>query len=94
MLVRVDYEGMPVVSDPHAALEQGTTLVHEHLGTNLLGHVPIRKGDAAKALAEADIVLEGEFSTSWQEHAYLQPEAGIAYIDKRGRLVIETAVAA
>src|SRR5207237_4081434 len=27
----------------------------------------------------------------WQEHAYLQPEAGIAYIDQRDRLVIETA---
>lgn len=89
--VKVDYEDLPVVSDPRQALEPGAPLVHEHHGTNLLGHVPIRKGDAAKAMAEADIVLEGEFTTSWQEHAYLQPEAGIAYVDKRGRVVIETA---
>jgi len=54
-------------------------------------HVPIRKGDAARALAEADVVLEEEFSTSWQEHAFLQPEAGLAYIDDAGRVVIETA---
>jgi CO/xanthine dehydrogenase Mo-binding subunit len=90
-LVQVDYEDLPVVSDSLKALEPGAPLVHESHGTNLLGHVPIRKGDAAKALAEADIVLEGEFSTSWQEHAYLQPEAGIAYLDMRGRLVVETA---
>src|SRR5215213_7264028 len=75
-LVRVDYEDLPAVTDPRAALAPGAPLVHAHLGTNLLGHVPIRKGDAARALAEADVVLDGEYSTSWQEHAYLQPEAG------------------
>ena len=47
----------------------------------MLEHVPIRKGDVARGFAEADVVLEGEFSTSWQEHAFLQPEAGIAYVD-------------
>jgi hypothetical protein len=34
--------------------------VHEHLGTNQLLHVPIRKGDVAQGFAEADVVLEGE----------------------------------
>ena len=36
-------------------------------------HLPIRKGDAARGFAEADVVLEGEFSTSWQEHAFCSP---------------------
>ncbi|MGA7730311.1 MAG: xanthine dehydrogenase family protein molybdopterin-binding subunit, partial [Chloroflexia bacterium] len=90
-LVRVEYEDLPPVTDPRAALLPDAPLVHESHGTNLLGHVPIRKGDAPAALAQADIVLEGEFTTTWQEHAYLQPEAGIAYIDKADRLVIETA---
>jgi CO/xanthine dehydrogenase Mo-binding subunit len=90
-LVRVEYEDLPVVSDARAALAEGAPLVHESHGTNLVGHIPIRKGDAARALAEADVVLDGEFSTSWQEHAYLQPEAGIAYIDLHDRVVIETA---
>jgi CO/xanthine dehydrogenase Mo-binding subunit len=89
--VRVEYEDLPAVIDPRAAMYPDSPLVHEAHGTNVLGHVPIRKGTAEKALAEADIVLDGEFTTSWQEHAYLQPEAGIAYIDKAGKLVIETA---
>ena len=90
-LVQVTYEDLPAVTDPRAALAAGAPLVHQELGTNLLLHAPIRKGDALRALAEADIVLAGEFSTSWQEHAYLQPEAGIAYVDEQGRVVVETA---
>src|SRR5207237_7518798 len=50
-----------------------------------------RKGDIIRGFAEADVILEGDFTTSWQEHAFLQPEAGIAYIDERGRVVVETA---
>jgi CO/xanthine dehydrogenase Mo-binding subunit len=53
--------------------------------------VPIRKGDVARGFAQADVVLDGEFTTSWQEHAFLQPEAGIAYLDEQGRVVVETA---
>jgi len=90
-LVKVEYEDLLAVTEPRAALAADAPLVHAHLGTNLLLHVPIRKGDADRALAEADVVLTGEFMTSWQEHAYLQPEAGIAYYDNEGRLVIETA---
>ncbi|MEA2718643.1 MAG: hypothetical protein QOJ39_507, partial [Candidatus Eremiobacteraeota bacterium] len=50
----------------------------------------IRKGDTERAFAEADIVLSGTFTTSWQEHAYLQPDAGIAYYEGE-TLVVETA---
>ena len=90
-LVAVEYEDLPVVADARAALAPGASLVHEARGTNELYHCRIRKGDAARALAEADVVIEGEFSTSWQEHGFLQPEAGIAYLDEAGRVVIETA---
>jgi len=89
--VVVEYRDLPVVSDPEAALDPAAPLVHPALGTNLLCHVPIRKGDITAGFAEADVVLEGEFRTPWQEHAYLQPDAGIAYIDEAGRVVVETA---
>jgi CO/xanthine dehydrogenase Mo-binding subunit len=89
-LVAVTYEDLPAVTDPRAALAPSAPLVHERLGTNVL-HVPIRKGDTARAFAEADVVLDGAFTTSWQEHAFLQPEAGIAYLDEQGRVVVETA---
>lgn len=87
----VAYDALPAVTDPRAALEPNAPLVHESRGTNLLLRVPIRKGDIAAGFAAADVVLEGEFATTWQEHAFLQPEAGVAYIDEAGRVVVETA---
>ncbi len=90
-LVDVAYDDLPAVTDPRAALAPGAPLVHVDRADNLLGHVRIRKGNTERAFAEAALVLDGEFSTSWQEHAFLQPEAGIAYLDEQGRLVVETA---
>ncbi|HKG24117.1 MAG TPA: molybdopterin cofactor-binding domain-containing protein, partial [Thermomicrobiales bacterium] len=90
-LVAVDYFDLPGVFDPRAAMAADAPLVHAERGTNVLLHRPIRKGDVGRGFAAADVVLDGEFSTSWQEHAYLQPEAGIASLDEQGRVVVETA---
>lgn len=89
--VAVTYEDLPAVTDLRAALLPDAPLVHETRGTNLLTRIPIRKGDVEAGFAAADVVLEGEFATSWQEHAFLQPEAGVAFMDADGRVVIETA---
>ncbi|MFN8443970.1 MAG: xanthine dehydrogenase family protein molybdopterin-binding subunit, partial [Caldilineaceae bacterium] len=89
-LIKVTYEDLPAVFDPEAALNDTPARVHADR-PNLLLHVPIHKGDVAAAFASADVVIEESFSTVWQEHAYLQPEAGISYVDEQGRLVIETA---
>ena len=90
-LVVVTYEDLPAVTDPRDALAPDAPLVHETRGSNLLTRIPIRKGDVEAGFNAADVVLEGEFTTTWQEHAFLQPEAGVAYIDEAGRVVIETA---
>jgi CO/xanthine dehydrogenase Mo-binding subunit len=90
-LVKVEYEDLPAMLDPVAALADDAPLVHEELGSNVLLHVPIRKGDVARGFEDADVVLDGTFTTSWQEHAYLQPEAGIAYVDEQEKVVVETA---
>jgi len=90
-LVNVEYEDLPAVTNARTALAPDAPRVHTHKPNNQLLHVPIRKGDVEGAFAEADVILDGEFTTSWQEHAFLQPEAGIAYVDDRNRLIIETA---
>lgn len=89
-LVRVEYEDLPVVGDARAAMVPGAQRVHADRD-NVLLHQQIRRGDVARAFAGADVVVEGSFTTQWQEHAYLQPDAGIAYFDAQGRIVIETA---
>ncbi|HEY9086212.1 MAG TPA: xanthine dehydrogenase family protein molybdopterin-binding subunit [Candidatus Tyrphobacter sp.] len=87
--VKVEYEDLPLIVDPREALRPDAPRVHDDR-SNVLLHQKIRKGDVEAAFAGADVVIEGEFSTSWQEHAYLQPDAGIAYWEE-DRLVLETA---
>ena len=89
-LVRVEYDDLPVVTDALMAMEPHAQRVH-HDKDNVLLHQKIRHGDTERAFEKADIVVEGTFTTQWQEHAYLQPDAGISYYDAEGRLVIETA---
>jgi CO/xanthine dehydrogenase Mo-binding subunit len=42
-----------------------------------------------EAFAKADVIVEGQYETPVQEHAYLQPEAGLAYMDDEGHITIE-----
>ena len=89
-LVDVAYDDLPAVTSALDALLPGAPLVHPARKTNVLFHQAVRKGDVERAFAEADVVLEETFTTSWQEHAYLQPDAAIAYYEGDA-LVIETA---
>ncbi len=89
-LVDVTYEDLEPLTDPRAAMAPGAPRVHEDRD-NVLLHQKLRRGDARAALAAADTVVSGTFTTSWQEHAYLQPDAAVAFVDDAGRLVVETA---
>ncbi len=89
-LIQVEYEDLPAVYDPVEAMQPGAPLVHPELGdSNVCVHYKIRKGDVEAGFAEADVIVEGEYRTPWQEHAYLQPEAGLAYLDEEGRVTVE-----
>ncbi|HVF25160.1 MAG TPA: xanthine dehydrogenase family protein molybdopterin-binding subunit [Anaerolineales bacterium] len=88
-LIEVEYEDLPVVDDPLEAMKPGSPRVHEFIGdSNICVHYKIRKGDVDEAFANAYVVVEAEYRTPVQEHAFLQPEAGLAYIDEAGRITI------
>jgi len=88
-LIEVGYEDLPVVSDPIEAMKPESPRVHEYIGdSNVCVHYKIRKGDVDAAFAQADVIIEGEYRTPVQEHAFLQPEAGLAYIDEQGRITV------
>lgn len=90
-LIAVEYDDLPVVVDPLEAMREGATLLHPDHGSNIFVNYRIRKGDVDQAFDEADLILEGEYHTPAQEHAYLQPEAGLAYIDEEGRVTVQVA---
>ena len=86
--IRVKWEPLPIVTDMFEAMKD-EVIINRADGTNILKKYQIRKGNMAHGWAEADVVIEGEYHLPYQEHAYLQPEAGVSYIDEEGRITIE-----
>jgi CO/xanthine dehydrogenase Mo-binding subunit len=60
------------------ALAPDAFRIHAHREENVLVRGRVVCGDVEKALAEADVVAEGEYETGFVEHAYIEPEAGFA----------------
>jgi len=89
-LIEVEYEDLPVVTDMEAAMLPDATVLHPDLGSNLFGYHKLRNGDVEEGFKLADVIVESVYDTPAQEHAYLQTEAGLAYIDADGRVVVIT----
>jgi CO/xanthine dehydrogenase Mo-binding subunit len=91
-LIRIEYEDLAVITDPREAMKPGAPQIHDAHPDNVQTHQRIRKGDVDAIFARDDIVLiESDYFTPHQEHAYLQPEAGIGYIDEQGRVAVHSA---
>jgi CO/xanthine dehydrogenase Mo-binding subunit len=89
--IHVDYEILESVLDPFFGLEECSPKVHEdNVDGNLFLTRKILKGDAERALLESDVLSEGTFTTPFVEHACLELEAGIAYMDEQNRIVIHS----
>ena len=87
-LVKVKYTELPGVFDPREAMKDGAPKVHDC--ENEFYHFKLRKGDSdiEKAFAECDVIVENYYQSSMVDHAFLQPEAGVAYVDTDGTVVV------
>jgi len=81
-LVQVEYEDLPGVFSPEEALQQGAAEVHP--GGNRLVEWRMHRGDVDAALAGAEVLIEETYRTTHVDHAYLEPEAGVGWIDSDG----------
>jgi CO/xanthine dehydrogenase Mo-binding subunit len=86
LLINVEYEPFPVVSDPEEAMKPDSPIIHDE--KNEFVHHKVRKGDIAKGFAQADFVLERKFKTQFIEHSYIEPEAVLAEPDEQGGVKI------
>ena len=84
--VRVEYESLPGVYDPMSALEPGAPQVHE--GGNVLRRWHLRKGDLDAGWRMADVVVEHTYRTPFVDHAYMETETGVGWIDAEGVLTL------
>jgi CO/xanthine dehydrogenase Mo-binding subunit/aerobic-type carbon monoxide dehydrogenase small subunit (CoxS/CutS family) len=84
--VRVAYRPQPALLSPEAAAAPGAAPLHP--GGNLLARPGVVRGDVAAGLAAAAAVVEGTWETQWIEHAYIEPEAGVAHAEPDGTLTL------
>ena len=79
-LIEVQYEPLPIVEDPLEAIKETSPKVHDSGNIHL--HTVVKKGDIERGFREADLIIENEYRTGRQEHAYLEPENGVAFYDE------------
>lgn len=96
-LIVVEYEPLPVVPGPKEAARPDAAILHDlsHVEGhapgahgNFLAHFHLENGDLAKGFAEADVIVEREYSTQTVEHAFIEPEAGLAVPEANGRITV------
>ena len=88
-LIDIAYEPLSPVSDPELALEPDSPLVHSDWSSyeaeegmvrdgNVLGHSTIVKGDAAAAMAEAEVVVRSRYVADGSHGVPIEPRAVVA----------------
>ena len=100
-LIKVDYEVLPPVIDVREAMKDDAPLLHSNLTTQELGertdkksniatHLRQELGDVDKGFAEADVVIEREFTTATVHQGYIEPQNGVALWNPDGQLNVWT----
>jgi 4-hydroxybenzoyl-CoA reductase subunit alpha len=85
-LIRVEYEELPAVVDPLAAMKDDAPLVHDQAPRNISFQTDLSYGDVHKAFRECDYVREDRFETTPIRHGFIEPHAALASWDTSGKL--------
>jgi CO/xanthine dehydrogenase Mo-binding subunit len=87
VLVDVDYDDLPYVTEPWVAAEEGAPVVHDEWPRNECGEWHLHKGDVDRAFAEAAHVHETIYKSPSGSQVPLEPHVAVARWDD-GRLEI------
>lgn len=89
-LIQVDYEPLPGVFDPIEAMKPGAYQVGEG-ESNIICSYKVRKGDIEEGFSRSDIIVENTYRVPFVEHAYLEPDSGVAWKEEDGVITIRSA---
>ncbi len=100
-LIEVEYDVLTPLIDVRAAMESGSTLLHDELTTTELGektdvssniatHIRHEVGDVKEGFAAADLVVEREFKTATVHQGYIEPHNATALWNVDGQVTIWT----
>src|SRR5215471_19278124 len=94
-LIEVDYEVLPAVFDPFAALEPSAPAVHPER-SDVEGNVSMRwdfeHGDVDAAARQAAVIVEGTYSSPLSAPVPIETHCCMAAFDSEGRLDVWTGV--
>ncbi len=88
-LVGVEYEDLPGVFDPEEAMRPGAPQLEP--SGNVISRWKIRKGDVEAGFREADVVVAETYRTGFIDHAFIEPEAGVGWLDEDGVITLRVA---
>lgn len=77
----IHWTEMPAVLTVAEASASSAEPIHESRAGNLLTQGLVETGDPEASLRSAAITVSGQIETSYVEHAYIEPEAGHAFMD-------------
>ncbi|MDO5350312.1 MAG: selenium-dependent xanthine dehydrogenase, partial [Lachnospiraceae bacterium] len=89
-LVKVDYEVLPAVHNIEEAAAPDAPLVFDEETSNVQAYKHVHRGNAEEAIRKAPHVISHHFETPWTEHAFLEPECAVAFIDEDGDVMIRS----
>jgi len=99
-LIDVEYEVLPAVFEPIEALQPEAPIIHENIQqyaglpkpldrpTNGFVKDVWGRGSIEIGFQESEVIIEGTYSTQRTHQAYLEPHAGIVWIDGEGRVQV------
>lgn len=98
-LIRVDYEPLPAVFDPEAAMDEGALALHGEKGAesriadparNIVAELHSETGDVAAGFAAAEVIHEASYQSQRLQHAHLETHGAIGWLDGDGRLTLRS----
>lgn len=81
-LIEVEYEELPVINNFKAAMAEGAVCVHGDTNVHAKKHMEF--GNVDEAWAQCDVIVENDYSTHILSHMFIEPDAGLAYLDETG----------
>ena len=87
-LIEVDYEPTEGVFDPREALKEGAYLVSSEDDSNQVMRCHIECGKTDDVWDQCDVIVENDYYTSPHEHAYLETEGGMGWLDDNGVITL------
>lgn len=89
-LIEVEYEVLDAILEPEQALVTPEPAIHEDRKRrdNISKHVDLEFGDVEAQVAEADVVLEDDYSFHSTSHAPIEPHCAVAQLGADGRLTL------